>query len=104
MEPPKVTVGNPAEYRYWEARVRRFLEGRRKSTIVLERVDARYNYRENRITLYHLADPSDERSVADTLSHEYLHALLYQIGEEWAAHAIDLIGKPVGNPARAGGI
>jgi hypothetical protein len=104
MEPPVITIGTPEEYRYWEARLRKFLAGRHGAAVELERVDARYNYRENRITLYRLADPSNERLVADTLSHEYLHALLYQMGERWAAHAIDLVGKPVGNPGRSGGI
>ncbi|MCI4352672.1 MAG: hypothetical protein L3K14_04710 [Thermoplasmata archaeon] len=70
----------------------------------LERVDARYNYKGNRITLYRLADPANEGSVAETISQEVLHALLFQMGERFAARAIDLIGKPVGNAARTGGI
>lgn len=101
---PTVSIGTPAEYAYWEARLRRYLVSMGASADALERVDARYNYRENRITLYRLADPSNSGSVADTLSHELLHALLYQMGEEYAARAIDLVGKPVGNPARIGGI
>jgi hypothetical protein len=70
----------------------------------VEQVDARFNYEGNRITLYRLTDPSDERSVAETLSHEYLHALLYQMGEHRAARELDLVSKPVRGGLRIGGI
>jgi len=104
MEQPAISVGTPKEYAFWESRLRQFLTERGFAPDHLERVDARYNFKENRITLYRLANPSEERSVADTIAHEFLHALLYQLDERWAAHAIDLVGKPVGNPARIGGI
>jgi hypothetical protein len=104
VEHPSISVGTPKEYAYWEARLRSFLVDEGLNPDSLEQVDARYRYKDNRITLYRLANPADERSVADTLSHEFLHALLYQLGEQWAARGIDLVGKPVGNPARVGGI
>jgi len=88
----------------WESRLRKFLTAMGRDADSLERVAARYNYRDNRITLYHLPDPGNEQSVVDTLSHEWLHAILFQLGERFAARAIDLVGKPVGNPARTGGI
>ena len=104
MEHPRVTVGTPEEYAYWSARWSTFLQERGGEATDLEQVDARLNYRDNRMTLYRLADPRNELSVADTLSHEVLHALLYQMDELRAARMIDLVGKPVGNPARVGGI
>ncbi len=104
MEHPSVTIGTPEEYSYWKARLSTFLRDRGGEADELEQVDARLNYRDNRITLYRLADPADERSVADTISHEILHSLLYQMEELRAARLIDLVGKPVGNPARIGGI
>jgi hypothetical protein len=104
MDPPAISVGTPEEYDVWEQRMRKFLQDRFGSSVSLERVDARYNYRSNRISLYRLADPADPGSVAETLSHETLHALLYQMGEEWAARMIDLVGKRVGDPLRRGGI
>ncbi len=104
MEPPTISVGTPAEYAHWESEVRRFLTEMGTDANVLERVDARYNYKDNRITLYRLANPSHEGSVTDTISHEVLHALLFQMGEHFAARAIDLVGKRVGNAARTGGI
>jgi hypothetical protein len=104
MEPPTISVGTPAEYAYWESRLRKFFAEMGAAADEFERVDARCNYRENQITLYRLADPRDELSVADTLSHELLHVLLFQLGEHFAARAIDLVGKPVGHPARIGGI
>jgi hypothetical protein len=70
----------------------------------LEQIDARYNYDENRITLYRLLDPTDELSVAETLAHEYLHALLNQWGEFRAARQLDLVSTPARNPERTGGI
>jgi hypothetical protein len=104
VEHPTISVGTQEEYAYWESRLRKFLADLGADPGDLERVDARYNYKDNRITLYRLANPSEDRSVADTISHEFLHALLYQMGEDRAARAIDLVGKPVGNPARIGGI
>jgi hypothetical protein len=104
MEHPSVTVGTSEEYTYWKSRLATFLRDRGGESDELEQVNARLNYRDNRITLYRLADPGDERSVADTISHEILHALLYQMEELRAARLIDLVGKPVGNPARIGGI
>jgi iron uptake system EfeUOB component EfeO/EfeM len=71
---------------------------------LLEQIDARYNYLENRISLYRLAEPYDEYSVAETLSHEYLHALLDQLGERRAARTLDLVSRPVRGGARIGGI
>jgi hypothetical protein len=84
--------------------MRNFLVGLGADADELARVDARYNYKENRITLYRLADPAHEGSVTETLSHETLHALLYQMGEGFAARMIDMIGKPVGHLDRIGGI
>jgi hypothetical protein len=104
FEPPSLTVGSPREYALWEARLRNFLVSMGREASSLERVDARYNYKDNRITIYRLADPKDELSVIETLSHESLHAILYQLGEHFAARAIDLVGKPAGNPGRTGGI
>jgi hypothetical protein len=104
MEHPSVSVGSPDEYAFWKSRLTEFLVERGGEASDLERVDARLNYKGNRVTLYRLADPSNELSVADTFSHEILHALLYQMGELRAARLIDLVGKPVGNPRRVGGI
>lgn len=103
VEHPEISIGTPDEYAFWVSRLRAFLVERGADADELEQVDARYNYKANRITLYRLANASDVRSVADTISHEFLHALLYQMGERYAARAIDLVGKPVGNPARWGG-
>lgn len=104
MEHPRISVGTPAEYRYWMSRLTQFLTERGGEADNLERLDARLHYKGNRLTIYRLARPDDELSVADTISHEILHALLFQMGELWAARMIDLVGKPVGNPARVGGI
>ncbi|MGA8302278.1 MAG: hypothetical protein WA691_06265 [Thermoplasmata archaeon] len=104
MEPPSISVGTALEYAYWESRLRKFLRELGGRTNNFEQVDARYNYKENRITLYRLANSTDELSVAETISHELIHALLFQMGEHFAARAIDLVGKPVGNVARTGGI
>jgi hypothetical protein len=104
MEPPRISVGSKAEYAYWLARLRGSLaeDGGRADNI--EQVDARYNYRDHRITLYHLSDPTDPLSVAETLSHEYLHALLDGLGEPWAARELDLVARPVRGGTRLGGI
>lgn len=104
MEHPRVRIGTPEEYAYWSARLTTFLRDRGGEADELEQVNARLNYKDNRLTLYRLRDPADERSVADTISHEILHALLYQMDELRAARLIDLVGKPAGNPARVGGI
>ena len=104
LQPPTISVGTAKEYAYWEVRVRRFLDQRGASPGQLERVDARYNFSDRRITLYRLADPSNDWSVAETISHEMIHALLDQMGEHYAARAIDIVGKPVGHPGRRGGI
>jgi hypothetical protein len=104
MEHPGVAVGTPEEYAYWKARLSTFLRDRGGEADELEQIDARLNYRENRMTLYRLYDPKEERSVADTISHEILHALLYQMEELRAARAIDRVGRPAGHPERVGGI
>jgi hypothetical protein len=104
VEPPTISVGTAQEYAHWVSELRKFLAGIGADARAFERVDARYNYKENRIVLYRLADPADETSVAETISHETLHALLYQMGERFSARTIDLIGKPVRSPARTGGI
>jgi hypothetical protein len=104
MEHPSVRIGTPEEYAYWKSRLTSFLVDRGGEADDLEQVDARMNYKANQITLYRLSDPSDEGSVADTISHEILHALLYQMEELRAARLIDWVGKPVGNPTRIGGI
>jgi hypothetical protein len=104
VEHPGISVGTPQEYLHWLSEWRKTLQSMGADPNALERIDARYNYRRNRITLYRLDDPRDEVSVADTLSHELLHAVLFQMGERWAARMIDLVAKPPGNADRAGGI
>jgi len=88
----------------WVARLQEFLIELGAGADDFKQVDARYNYKDNRISLYRLADPSNELSSVDTISHEFLHGLLYQMGEHGAARRIDLVGKPPGNRARIGGI
>ena len=104
MDHPRITVGSPEEYAFWKSRISSFLTERGGAPDTLEQVDARLNYRSNCLTLYRLVDPADERSVAQTISHEILHALFYQMGELRAARMLDLAGKPVGDPDRIGGI
>jgi hypothetical protein len=104
VEPPTIGVGTPQEYAQWLSRLRQFLRSLGADADAIEQVDARFNYKENRITLYRLSDPAEERSVAETLSHEYLHALLYQQGEPFAARALDLVSRPVRSGKRVGGI
>jgi hypothetical protein len=104
VDDPIITIGTPREYALWFSRLRNFFAAVGANSENLEQVDARYNYRENRITLYHLSHPSDERSVAETLSHEYLHALLFQPGEQDAARRLDLVSKPVRSGDRVGGL
>ncbi len=101
---PTIKIGTPGEYALWLGRIRRFLATVGANADNLEQVDARYNYKGNEITLYHLSDPSDERSIAETLSHEYLHALLYQEGEQDAARSLDLVSQPVRSGRRVGGL
>lgn len=101
---PAISVGTPREYGEWLARLREAIASDGAAPDAIERIDARYNYRENRITIYGFPDPADELSISQTLSHEYLHALLSYLGEHLAARLIDLIAKPVGNSDRVGGI
>ncbi|MCI4364529.1 MAG: hypothetical protein L3K10_00470 [Thermoplasmata archaeon] len=104
MEHPRIVVGTPREYAYWIARLRRFLAERGASADDLEQLDARINYKGNRITLYRLSNPAEDGSVAETISHEVLHALFYQMGEYRAAREIDLVAKPARSTERIGGI
>ena len=104
MEPPAVGIGTREEYELLNDRARSLLRAEGISPDQLERVDARFNYRSNRITLFHLQDSCDATSVADTISHELLHALLDQAGERHAARLIDLVCRPVGDPDRRGGL
>ena len=98
VEQPKISVGTPTEYAFWVSRLRNFLRRRGARPVELEQVDARYNFETNRIILYRLADGSCELSVAETLSHEVLHSLLEQLGEHYAARAIDLVSRRSGTP------
>jgi hypothetical protein len=104
IEPPGVSVGSPKEYATWMARLGRLWTSAGLPVTDLERIDARYNYGTNRITLYALRDPTDEWSVAETISHEFLHALLYQMGEEGAARQLDFVARAARSPDRRGGI
>ena len=104
VDSPSITVGTPKEYVCWAARLRGFFAELGANPDNFKPVDARYNYRANRITIYRLANPADELSIVDTISHEFLHGLLYQLGEQGAARLIDLVGRPAGNPSRIGGI
>jgi hypothetical protein len=104
VDQPTFTVGKLEEYSYWLGRLRRFLEKRGAAPDAIAQVDARYNYRANRVTLYNLIDPADPLSVVETISHEYLHALLYHTGEEWAARQIDLVARSPRSGERIGGI
>ena len=104
MEHPRVSVGTPEEHAYWSARRTTFLRDRGGEANELEEVNARLDYKGNRITLFRLADPSEERSVADTISHEVLHALLYQMDELRAARTLDVAERRLGDPERNGGL
>jgi hypothetical protein len=104
VKPPDISVGTPEEYSHWVSELRKLLSEIGRDPGTLQQVDARYHYKDNRVTLYRLADPSNPLSIADTISHELLHALLYQMEEGHAARAIDWVGKPVGDPGRVGGI
>jgi hypothetical protein len=101
---PSVSVGTPKEYAVWAARGRAFLAEMGRSPDSLERVDAAINYRRNHITLFRLQDPARELSVADTLAHEWLHAVLDELGEGRAARELDRVVRPVGDPGRTGGV
>jgi hypothetical protein len=102
--PPKIIVGTVPEYAEWEAKARRFLRESGGDPASLERVAATFNYARNRIILFRLADPGRELSVAETLSHEFLHSLLEQLGERWAARALDLVARPALDGLRTGGV
>jgi hypothetical protein len=104
VDPPTISIGTPDEYAFWVARYRSFLAELGVREDEIQQIDARYNYRNNRITIYRLPDPADELSVTETISHETLHALLYQTGEGRAARRIDLVAKPPGNSERSGGV
>jgi len=99
-----VSVGSPEEYRRSTALARQYLRENKVDPSQLERVDAVLNYSRNQITLFNLADPANELSVAETLSHESIHSLLDQVGEIWAARTLDRVTKHVRDPARRGGI
>lgn len=104
VDAPTIAVGNPAEYAYWVARLSKFLEERGAGPDLIDQVDARYNYRQNRITLYRLRVPAEPLSVAETISHEFLHALLNGMGEWTAARQLDLVARPARGDRRVGGI
>jgi hypothetical protein len=104
MEPPELSIGTPEEYEFWRSRRATFLGDRGGEADELGQPNSRLDYKGNRITIYRLADPSDERSVVETISHEILHALLYQTDELRAARAIDIVARPPGHPDRVGGI
>jgi hypothetical protein len=103
LRAPTISVGSPTEYARGESRAREYLREYQIDPDQLLRVDARIDYRGNRITLFRLQDPRDPLSVGDTISHEVLHALLDQAGEWLAARTLDLVCKPVGDPDRRGG-
>lgn len=104
VTPPTLSVGTPREYDEWVTRLREAYSADGRSPESIEQIDARYNYRANRITLYRLPEPTDPLSITQTLSHEFLHALLYWTGERMAARMLDLVSRPVGGPERVGGI
>jgi hypothetical protein len=101
---PEVGAGSPTDYRRYEARARELLEVAGRPPDDLERVDAAFNYSKNRITLFNLQEPGRELSVADTLSHEWLHAVLDRLGEWRAARLLDAVVRPVGDADRRGGL
>jgi hypothetical protein len=104
VDHPTISVGTPSEYAFWLARLRKFWVSAGQPADDLEQIDARYNYETNRISLYRLRDPRDDLSVAETISHELLHALLEQTGETYAARLLDIAAKPARSPDRVGGI
>lgn len=101
---PIVHAGTPAEYAAWNARAQRFLRESGRDPADLERIDATISYSSNRILLFALLVPGEPYSVAETLAHEVLHALLDQLGERRAARALDYVSRPAGLPGRSGGI
>ncbi|MCI4343005.1 MAG: hypothetical protein L3J92_02675 [Thermoplasmata archaeon] len=104
MDHPAISVGTPKEYAYWLNHLGKVWAQLGLPSDNLQQIDARYNYEVNRVTLYHLRDPSDDLSVAETISHEYLHALLDQEGEGPAARQLDLVAKAARSSERIGGI
>ncbi len=104
MEHPTIAIARPEEAAYWATRLGEFLRTRGGEADALERIDTRLDYRANRVTLYGLPDPANELSVADAISHEILHALLYQLEELGAARRMDLVSTPAGDARRAGGL
>jgi hypothetical protein len=104
FEHPSIKVGSRQEYLNWKSRARIYLRELGRDPAALERVDATFNYRLSRILLFNLPDPTRELSVAETISHEILHALLEQMQERWGARALDRVVKPVGDANRVGGI
>lgn len=104
FEHPRVELGSDAEYRYWNARAREYLRESGRDPAALERTDATINYAQNRVILFRLADPDDELSVAGTVSHEVLHAVLDQLGEGGAARSLDSVARPAGRADRIGGV
>lgn len=104
MEPPAIHVGTREEYQRWAAKAEAFLAENSVCPDQLERVDSTINYRANLILLFNLQDPASELSVADTLAHELLHALLDQLGERRAARTLDLVARPVLERDRRGGV
>jgi hypothetical protein len=101
---PVISVGTPQEYADWLSRLRAAYTARGAPPDAIEQIDARYNYRSNRITLYRLPDPADPLSITQTLSHEFLHAFLYWTGERTAARRIDVVAQRVGSSERVGGL
>jgi hypothetical protein len=101
---PGVSIGTAQEYSEWVKRLREAAVSRGGSPDSIEQINARYNYRANQITLYRLPDSTNPLSISETLSHEFLHALLYWTGERMAARLIDIVGLPAGTSERTGGI
>ena len=104
FEHPRIDLGSTRAYRYWTARAREYLRESGRDPAALDRTDATINYAQNRMILFHLADPRNELSVAETVSHEVIHALLEQLGERGAARALDSVARSVGRVDRAGGV
>ena len=104
VDHPAISVGSPKEYAYWMDHLGKVWAKLGLPSEDLEQIDARYNYEAKRITLYRLRDPSEDLSVVETISHEYLHALLDQGGEGYAARQLDFVAKPARSSERVGGI
>jgi hypothetical protein len=101
---PRVEVGSPREYEFWNERARAYLREAGRSPRSLERTDATINYAQNRVILFNLPDPQDELSIGETLAHEVLHSFLEQTGERYAARTLDAVAKGVGDSRRTGGL